>query len=231
MGKKDKLRRFAENETFDHVIQPQFNEVFNTNYKYKQKWSELYWKNPNPIILELGCGKGEYTIQLAQKYPNCNCIGIDIKGARLWRGAKTALEDSLQNVAFIRSRIEFLESFFGTDEISEIWITFPDPQKEKRRTKKRLTSPRFLNMYKNILQPHGKIHLKTDSKELYEYTKSLLEFNKQPILIATDNLYESTVTNEILEIKTFYEQGYLAQGKPITYLQFEINSPIVEIED
>lgn len=231
MGNKDKLRRFAENETFSHVIQPQFSEVFNTNYQFKQQWAQAYWKNNNPLILELGCGKGEYTVQLAQKNPDINFIGIDIKGARLWRGAKTAHEQIIPNVSFIRSRIEFLESFFGVHEVSEIWITFPDPQKEKRRTKKRLTSPRFLNMYKTILIPHGKVHLKTDSSELYEYTKALLEFNKQNILVATENLYESNVADEILSIKTFYEQGYLAQGKAITYLQFEVNSDIVDLPD
>lgn len=231
MGKKDKLRRFAENETFSHVIQPQFSEVFNADYSLKNKWSQCYWKNNNPIVLELGCGKGEYTVQLAQKYPDKNFIGIDIKGARLWRGAKTALEDSITNVAFIRSRIEFLLSFFGANEISEIWITFPDPQKEKRRTKKRLTSPRFLNMYASILKPQGIIHLKTDSIELYEYTTSLLQYNSQTIHVATPHLYESEIADDILSIKTFYEQGYLAQGKPITYIQFQVQGSIREMPD
>lgn len=227
---KNKLRRFAENKTFQHLIQPEFNEVFNTDYALKHTWATEYWKNKQAIVLELGCGKGEYTVQLASKFPDKNFIGIDIKGARLWRGAKTALEKSLKNVAFIRSRIEFLSSFFGAQEISEIWITFPDPQKEGRRTKKRLTSSRFLNLYRKILIHGGIIHLKTDSKELYDYTKELLVHNKHTIITDTTDLYNSGLENDILSIKTFYEQKYLEQGKAITYLKFSLNGESTEIE-
>ena len=228
MGNKDKLRRFAENETFHNVIQPQFSEVFNIDYKLKNKWHANYWKNSNPIVLELGCGKGEYTVELAKKFPNKNFIGIDIKGARFWRGAKTAIENEIPNIAFIRTRIEFLESFFGANEIAEIWITFPDPQLEKRRTKKRLTSSRFLNMYKNVLKKDGCIHLKTDSKELHTYTNEILEYNNQTILRKTKDVYNSEILDEILSIKTFYEQGYIEKGKTITYIQFTISGNIKE---
>lgn len=229
MGNKDKLRKFAENLTFNNLIQPKFSEVFNNDYKYKYNWGTTFFKNNNPIILELGCGKGDYTIALARKFPNINFIGVDIKGARLWRGAKTALEENMSNVAFIRSRVEFLESFFANNEVSEIWITFPDPQKEKR--KKRLTSSRFLNLYTKVLKETGIVHLKTDSQELHAYTKELLEFNNQRILSADTNIYNSEILNDILSIKTFYEQGYLSQGKPITYIQFEISGTITEIPD
>src|SRR5690606_28513204 len=143
----NKLKRFAENETFSHVIQPKFHEVFQTKHSLYGAWNSKFWNNSNPIVLELGCGKGEYTVNLAKKFPDKNFIGIDIKGARFWRGAKTAHDEGITNVAFLRTRVEFLESFFASGEISEIWITFPDPQMEKRRTKKRLTSARFLNMY------------------------------------------------------------------------------------
>lgn len=236
MSGKNKLQRFAENETFSHVIQPEFHEVFQTKYSLHGMWHSKFWHNSNPIVLELGCGKGEYTVNLAKKFPDKNFIGIDIKGARFWRGAKTAHEEGIPNVAFLRTRIEFLESFFASGEISEIWITFPDPQKEKRRTKKRLTSARFLNMYHMILMPHGKIHLKTDSKELYAYTKYVISENKHTIKSETTDLYNSNLLDEVLSIQTFYEKTYLSQGKPITYIQFALNGntqepPIIEYDE
>lgn len=231
MSAKNKLQRFAENETFPNVIQPEFDEVFHKDYWLKNKWAAEFWKNTNPLVLELGCGKGEYTVSLAERFPEKNYIGIDIKGARFWRGAKSALEKGLPNVAFVRTRIEFIDSFFGANEVDEIWITFPDPQLAERRAKKRLTSPRFLNMYLGMLKPGANVNLKTDSKELYDYTKSLLEFNKQEILIATDDLYNSPYCDETLSIKTQYESFYLAQGKPITYIQFRLNGVIQDLPE
>lgn len=229
MSAKNKLQRFAENELFPNVIQPEFEEIFHKDYKLKNNWRTEYWEKDAPIVLELGCGKGEYTIALAQKFPSKNFIGIDIKGARFWRGAKTAIEENIKNVAFLRTRIEFIDSFFGNNEIDEIWITFPDPQLREKRAKKRLTSPRFLNMYLNMLKPNATINLKTDSKELFDYTKTVLEYNNQEILIATDNLYNSPYCNDVLSIKTHYEAYYLTQGKPITYIQFKISGEIKDL--
>ncbi len=231
MSAKNKLQRFADNEVFPNVIQPNFEEIFRKDYTLKNNWRASYWKNDLPIVLELGCGKGEYTVALAQKFPNKNYIGIDIKGARFWRGAKTALEAGMNNVAFLRTRIEFIDSFFGKDEVDEIWITFPDPQLREKRAKKRLTSPRFLNMYLGMLKPNAVVNLKTDSKELFDYTKSLLEYNQQEILIATDNLYNSPYCDEVLSVKTHYESYYLTQGKPITYLQFRISKTIEDFPE
>lgn len=229
MSAKNKLQRFAENETFSNVIQPNFEEIFQKDYSLKNNWNSTYWKNENPIVLELGCGKGEYTVALAEKFPQKNFIGIDIKGARFWRGAKTAIEKGFANVAFLRTRIEFISSFFGKNEIDEIWITFPDPQLREKRAKKRLTSPRFLNMYLNMLKPNAVVNLKTDSKELFDYTKALLEYNNHEIIIATDDLYNSTYCTEDLSIKTHYESYYLTQGKKITYLQFKITHESVDL--
>lgn len=236
MSGKNKLKRFAENETFSHVIQPKFHEVFQTKHSLYGAWNSKFWNNSNPIVLELGCGKGEYTVNLAKKFPDKNFIGIDIKGARFWRGAKTAHDEGITNVAFLRTRVEFLESFFASGEISEIWITFPDPQMEKRRTKKRLTSARFLNMYRAVLKPGGVIHLKTDSQELHAYTKYIINQNLHKILVKTTDLYNSNFLDDILSIQTFYERTYLAQGKPITYIQFELQGetkepPILEHEE
>lgn len=168
MGSKNKLKRFNENETFDNVIQPTREEM-TTAFEWKGKWA-TFFKNDNPITLELGCGKGEYTIDLARKYPNRNFIGVDIKGARFWRGAKTAIEEGLTNVAFLRTQIELVEYAFGKNEIDEIWITFPDPQIKYKRTKHRMTNPEFLSKYKNILVEGGFINLKTDSEFMHGYT-------------------------------------------------------------
>ncbi len=233
MSAKNKLQRFADNEIFPNVIQPMFDEVFHKDYKLKNQWGAEYWHNANPLVLELGCGKGEYTVALAEANPEKNFIGIDIKGARFWRGAKTALDKGVKNAAFLRTRIEFLDSFFGENEVDEIWITFPDPQLREKRAKKRLTSPRFLNMYKTMLRQNAVVNLKTDSKELYDYTKTLLEYNNQEILAATDDLYNSGMCNEILSIKTQYESFYLSQGKPITYIKFRVSGviePVPEVE-
>ena len=221
MGKM-KLVRFAEMDTFNHVVQAPFDEVFQKDYKLKGNWNKDFFKNSNPIILELGCGKGEYTIGLAQKYPDYNFIGIDIKGARMWRGAKTAIETGMNNVGFLRTRIDLINSFFAEHEVAEIWITFPDPQPKKEY--KRLTSTRFLGYYQKFLVENGIIHLKTDSAELHAYTKKLVELNKLEIDICTDNLYSSEIADPMLAIKTFYEQKFLQKGKPITYIKFKLDN-------
>lgn len=220
MGKK-KLQRFAEMETFQNVIQPPFEEVFKKDHKLKGKWTTEFFKNENPIVLELGCGKGEYTIGLARQYPKRNFIGIDIKGARMWRGAKTAIKEKIYNVGFIRTRIDLINSFFADQEVAEIWVTFPDPQPKKYY--KRLTSSRFLGYYQNILAENGVVNLKTDNADLYQYTRDLVKLNKLEILTDTDNLYHSGIVDEILSIKTFYEQQFLEQGKPIHYIRFKLN--------
>ncbi len=218
---KNKLARFAENETFANLFQLTYEQITKEGFALKGKWNENFFKNDNPIVLELGCGKGEYTVGLAKKYPNKNFIGIDIKGARLWRGCKTSNEDKMTNVAFVRTHIQMIESYFAENEVSEIWITFPDPQLKKPN--KRLTCERFLKLYKNILKQDGIVHLKTDSQELYEYTKDeVLIPSKREILYNTNDLYNSDFKEDVIEIQTFYEAMYLKIGKPITYLKFKL---------
>jgi tRNA (guanine-N7-)-methyltransferase len=219
---KNKLYRFAEMASFSNVVQPPLAEIINVDYALKGKWNQEFFKNNNPIVLELGCGKGEYTLGLARKYPEKNFMGLDIKGARIWAGAKEALRDSLTNVGFLRTRIEHIGSFFGPNEISEIWITFPDPQEKRIRAKKRLTSSRFLPNYRRFLKREGIIHLKTDNSILYEYTCHLAEQNHFQILLNTSDLYNTGQSDEILSIRTFYESQYLAQGIPIKYIRFRI---------
>ena len=199
-----------------------FKDVFEKDYKLKGKWNERFFTDPRPITLELGCGKGEYTLGMARKFPERNFIGIDIKGARIWRGAKRALQEDLSNVAFLRTRIDFITSFFKSDEVDEIWITFPDPQHKKNH--KKLTSSRFLNRYSRFLKTSGTINLKTDSGELYDYTCAITIYNKLKVLAKTDNLYHSDLNDEILSIKTFYESMWLEQGLKIHYLQFQLNN-------
>lgn len=208
-------------EGYNNVLQPAFEDVFRKDYQLKGKWKEDFFKNNNPITLELGCGKGEYTVAMARSFPERNFLGVDIKGARMWKGAKEAHNDKLHNVGFIRTRIELIESFFSKGEISEIWITFPDPQIKKRRNKKRLTASRFLNTYNNFLVKDGLVHLKTDSIELYSYTNRLLLYNNIIPEFATDNLYSGSIENELLNIKTHYELLFLKEGKNITYTRFK----------
>ena len=219
---KDKLRRFAENLTFECMIQPDFEEIFHRDHPLKGHWREKFFGNDRPIVLELGCGKGEYTIALAQRDPGRNYIGVDIKGARMWRGAKTATEHQMRNVAFVRTRIEFIGSFFGEDEIDEIWITFPDPQLKTRRAKKRLTSPLFLESYARMLKPEGAINLKTDSQHLYEYTDAVVRRFGLPCEISNRDIYGSGFADEVLSVKTAYEQMFLERGLPITYTRFSL---------
>ena len=221
MGSKNKLKRFNENETFSNVIQPTREEV-TTNFQHKGKWN-AFFKNDNPIVLELGCGKGEYTIALAEKNPNINYIGIDIKGARFWRGAKTALEENLPNVAFIRTQIELVDFCFAENEVSEIWITFPDPQIKYKRTKHRLTNSDFLKKYHHILNENGIVHLKTDSEFMHGYTLGLLHGQGQEVLYAHHDIYNNPhAPKVVLNTQTFYEKQYLEVDKPITYLQFRL---------
>jgi len=221
LGSKNKLKRFRENETFANVIQPERSEVLN-NYPLKGNWHKQF-NNNNPIILELGCGKGEYTIALAKKNPNINYIGIDIKGARFWRGAKTALEENLTNVLFIRTQIELVDCIFEKNEIDEIWITFPDPQIKYTRTKHRMTNTEFLKKYHTILKPEGVVHLKTDSEFMHGYTLGLLHGEGHNVLYAHHNIYNNPhAPKDVTSTQTFYESGYLEQNKPITYIKFQL---------
>jgi len=222
LGSKNKLKRFKENETFSNVIQPTREEVL-TKFPLKGKW-HTFFKNDNPIVLELGCGKGEYTIALAQKNPNKNFIGIDIKGARFWRGAKTALEENLQNVAFVRTQIELIEKLFAQNEVAEIWITFPDPQIKYKRTKHRLTNTDFLKKYHHILKEEGTVNLKTDSEFMYGYTLGLLHGEGHEVIHANHNVYKNLSSpEEVTSTQTFYEKQYLEKGKPITFIKFRMN--------
>ncbi len=211
---KDKLRRFAEIETFSNVLQ------IDAGKPYKGQWSTGFFKNSNPVVLELACGKGEYTVNLAQMFPGKNFIGIDYKGNRIWRGAKTAIEESVNNVAFLRMQIENLVEYFAPGEVDEIWITFPDPQPQLSREKKRLTSPRFLNMYQQVLKEGGFVNLKTDNDGLYEYTADKIAELKLPLHVNTADLYHSEFADEVLSIKTYYEKKYLKDNKNINYLKF-----------
>ena len=222
MGSKNKLKRFKENETFENVIQPTREEVLNDSLELKGNWSKRF-NNNNPIVLELGCGKGEYTVGLAELYPEKNFIGIDIKGARFWRGAKTATEESMNNVYFIRTQIELITSIFEENEVDEIWITFPDPQIKYKRTKHRLTNEAFLEKYKLILNEEGLVHLKTDSEFMHGYTLGLLHGAGHEVLYANHDIYHNEgAPDEVLKIQTFYENQYLEKNKAITYTQFKI---------
>ncbi len=236
-----KLRKFAENETFSCLLQPSADQVLANGYRnladhpVKGCWIEkMFGGHPGDIVLELGCGKGEYTLELARRNPDKNYIGVDIKGARLWRGAKTATEEGLSNVAFLRTRIEFIEAFFGPGEVSEIWLTFSDPQL-KSSPNKRLSSPMFLERYRKFLKPGGLVHLKTDSRFLYEYTLAVAAVNHLQILASCTDLYAPTgaevrpgqtsaptapIPPEVREVQTFYESMFLQMGLPITYLEF-----------
>ena len=219
MGSKNKLKRFEENQSFDNVIQPSREEVL-SGFSLKGQW-QSYFKNNNPIILELGCGKGEYSVALSEKYPEKNFIGVDIKGARFWRGAKTALENDFQNVAFLRTQIELIDHCFDKNEVSEIWITFPDPQIKYKRTKHRLITKPFLEQYQSILNANGLVHLKTDSEFLHGYLLGLLHEGPHEILFAHHDIYNSSSPpEEATAIQTFYEKQYLEHKKAITYVKF-----------
>ena len=234
----DKLRKFAENETFSCLLQPSAQELLADGYfnlrdhAVKGHWAERFG-NDNPIVLELGCGKGEYTVALAERDPNRNYIGVDIKGARLWKGAKYATEHALSNVAFLRTRVEFISAFFAPGEVSEVWLTFSDPQ--YRSENSRLCSPLFLERYRGFLRPGGIVHLKTDSRFLHEYARAVCAANGLQVLACTNDLYASkdSIQPVVREVKTFYENLFLQQGYPITYLSFVIDhdGPFVSPRD
>jgi tRNA (guanine-N7-)-methyltransferase len=211
---KDKLRKFAEIETFANVYE------LDAGKSLKGKWSKMHFKNDAPLVLELACGKGEYTVNLAQLFPEKNFIGIDYKGNRIWRGAKTAIEEGIENVAFLRIQIEQILDYFDAYEVSEIWITFPDPQPQISREKKRLTAPRFLEKYKVILQESSPINLKTDNDDFYAFTLETIEQLGLKLHVRTEDLYRSNLVDEVLSIKTYYEKKYLTHHKNINYVRF-----------
>jgi len=224
LGSKNKLKRFKENLTFKNVIQPSREILVDNNFEYKGKWGDLFFKNNNPIIIELGCGKGEYSTELAKLNPEKNFIGIDIKGARFWRGAKTAVDEGLNNIAFVRSQIELIDKIFSMGEVSEIWITFPDPQIKFKREKHRLINLKFINLYKIILVPNGIINLKTDSEFLHGYMLGLIKStNFLELIYANHNIYNNSgAPDDVLSIQTFYELKFLKQKKPITFINFKV---------
>lgn len=225
---KDKIKRFTENLTFASLVQPEFDEIFKKDYKLKGNWAKDFFGNEKPIVVEMGCGRGEYSVELGKYSPDKNFIGIDIKGARLWRGAKTVTEEAISNVAFLRTRIEFIESFFANGEISELWITFPDPQLRKTRVKKRLTAPEFLKMYAKFLRTDGCIHLKTDSQHLHEYTKVVASENGLKVMECCNDIYPNAdkFVPELCSIQTTYEKRYLKEGLAITYIKFSLGERV-----
>ena len=234
---KGKLAKFAEMETFSNVFQYPFSVVDNVPFEMKGHWREQYFKNNHPVVLELGCGKGEYTVELARLYPEMNFIGVDIKGARMWTGAKQALEAGLKNVAFLRTNIEIIDRFFAESEVQEIWLTFSDPQ--MKNAHKRLTSTFFLNRYRKFLVDGGIVHLKTDSNFLFTYTTCMVKENKLPVVFSTEDLYHTEgldeETHKILSIQTYYESMWIERGLNIRYMRFllpqqgELVEPEVDI--
>ena len=231
---KNKLQKFEAMNHYPHVFQYPFSVLKEKEFEMKGKWNELFFRNKSPIVIELGCGKGEYTVGLARLYPDKNFIGIDIKGARMWSGASQSFQEKMPNVAFLRTHIELIDHFFAPGEVSEIWITFPDPQMAKMN--KRMTSTRFMQLYSILLKENGLIHLKTDSPFMYTYTCAMVKANSLPVEIATDDLYNSGLDDEILSIQTFYEQQWLRRGMNIKYLRFicekrsNYYEPEIEIE-
>ena len=222
MGSKNKLKRFQENLTFSNLFQPNRDNLISNSFKLKGKWSSFF-KNDNPIVLELGCGKGEYTTELAKYDSSKNYIGIDIKGARIWKGAKESIQNQLNNVCFIRAQVELIDKIFDKQEISEIWITFPDPQQKIQRRKHRLTNSNFMSIYKKILKKGGEINLKTDSEFLHGYTLGLIEgMGIDPVFSNHDIYSNNNAPNEALKIKTFYEKKFI-NSKKITFLKFKFD--------
>lgn len=228
MATKNKLAKFADMAGYPNCLQYTFEQLQETGFPLKGHWHEQYFKNQNPIVLELGCGKGEYTVGLARRYPDKNFIGFDIKGARMWTGATQALEENLTNVAFVRTHIELIEYFFAANEVSEIWITFCDPQMKK--VNKRLTCTMFMNRYTHIMKEQGLVHLKCDSNFLFTYTEEMAKANNLPVLASTHNLYQADECEQTVDIdwealrniRTAYEQQWLARGKEIKYMQLAL---------
>ena len=231
---KGKLAKFADMAAFPHVFEYPFSVVDNVPFEMQGAWNERFFKNDHPIVLELGCGRGEYTVGLGRLFPEKNFIGVDIKGARMWSGAKESAETGMTNVAFLRTNIEIIDRFFAPGEVSEIWLTFSDPQMKKAT--KRLTSTYFMERYRRFLVDNGLIHLKTDSNFMFTYTRYMVEHNHLPVEVLTDDLYHSGLADEILSIRTYYEQQWLDRGLNIKYLRFrlphegELREPEVEIE-
>lgn len=231
---KGKLAKFADMAEYPHVFEYPFSVMENVLFEMKGHWHDRFFHNDNPIVLELGCGRGEYTVGLGRLFPNKNFIGVDIKGARMWSGATESLNGGMKNVAFLRTNIEIIDRFFAPGEVSEIWLTFSDPQMKKAT--KRLTSTYFMNRYRLFLMNSGIIHLKTDSNFMFTYTKYMVEHNHLPIEFITDDLYHSGLVDNILSIRTYYEQQWLDRGLNIKYLKFRLpqdgllEEPDVEIE-
>ncbi|MDY2642431.1 MAG: tRNA (guanosine(46)-N7)-methyltransferase TrmB [Mediterranea sp.] len=231
---KGKLAKFADMAAFPHVFEYPFSVVDEVPFEMRGAWNERFFKNDHPIVLELGCGRGEYTVGLGRLFPGKNFIGVDIKGARMWSGAKESAETGMTNVAFLRTNIEIIDHFFAPGEVSEIWLTFSDPQMKKAT--KRLTSTYFMERYRRFLVDNGLIHLKTDSNFMFTYTRYMVEHNHLPVEVLTDDLYHSGLADEILSIRTYYEQQWLDRGLNIKYLRFrlphevELREPEVEIE-
>ena len=232
---KNKLAKFAEMKSFPHVFQVSSNDVLSGDaFEKKGKWNALVFKNDNPVVLELGCGKGEYAVGLAALFPDKNFIGVDIKGARMWSGAKDSFQKGMKNVAFLRTNIEMIHHFFDTDEVSEVWLTFPDPQMKK--VTKRLTATNFMKLYQQFVKNNGLIHLKTDSNFMFTYTREMVSANQYPVVVSTDNLYAEVTEDPILGIKTYYEQQWIERGITIKYMQFMLEKradfiePEMEIE-
>jgi len=231
---KNKLSKFADLNTYEHVVQISYKKLQAEEFKYKGKWSEAFFGNNKPVILELGCGKGEYTVKLAMHFPEFNFIGIDIKGSRMWQGATQAKEMGLDNAGFLRTNIENIKLFFGDGEVSEIWLTFPDPQMKK--TRKRLTAVNFIEKYRQLMVPNGIVHLKSDSNFMYKYTEAMVAENRLEVIRQTDDLYHSDLLDQVLSIQTYYERQWLDRGLSIKYLSFRIShrdtlrEPAIEIE-
>ncbi|WP_120274297.1 tRNA (guanosine(46)-N7)-methyltransferase TrmB [Mangrovibacterium diazotrophicum] len=231
---KNKLKKFAEMETFTNVVQSPMQHPGQADHELKGKWNTEFFKSNQPLTLELGCGKGEYSVSQAKFNPLKNFIGVDIKGARMWKGAKLAVEQGITNVGFLRTSIEIIDKFFAEGEVQEIWITFPDPQ--MKSTRRRLTATNFMEIYRRILAPGGIIHLKTDSNFQYQYTLEMVKENGFEIVANTDNLYQSELLDDVLSIQTFYEKQWRERGIDIKYLAFKLNhneqlrEPDVEIE-
>lgn len=219
---KKKLKHFAENANFKHLFQQSYKELLD-GFSLKGKWKSEYFHNDHPLVIELGCGKGEYTVNLAIAYPEKNFIGIDIKGARLWKGCKIVEEMKIKNAAFIRTRIELLEHFFSPSEVDEIWLTFPDPHEPNRRARKRLTYPRFLDKYRLILSENGIIHLKTDSESLFRFTLETIKTEGHKLIFSSEDIYKEAINHDATAIQTFYEEKFRAEGIPIKYIEFTLS--------